>query len=756
MSNKRVFFDTVYRFTDPVRVFKANDPYFYQVDNIPVKQLEENVKFLKAQIEGILGASGSELFEIDRVNFTELKPYIDGTDNIVKVKPGRYSARINDAYSITPLQILRQISGFNFFDSNFWESRTNIDADLLSILTKFQDSAFHLGMDGLAERAFTYPVKSTDLPSNIITNSSPTVTQISGRPDQTPAFPGVTGKLWLGQTSNSTRNLSIFNIAEPNIGFAPAAIAESEFIKRWRGIARTSIVNVEEELTIDIPAFDPNDFYYYDETGAKVLLTASHRIDLVFIYSKPIDVSSTTLSRFSADTPISITKPTLGIVKGAGIGVSLKRNGAPPQDTVSLVDSNGNPIILPNIGDEDGSNTGIGTIRGSFPSPDDLMNIAPLLSESLELDNYALIGQSILPVAYVVVRDTASTNSNGVPVIAVDDLIDIRPFFRTTELAYNERAGIAAATPQISLANPVASEGYVESQIRSVYDDYTSKFTITNNEVTRKSRIVGAGYIQGGYNFGVEGVLGKYIEARYNLSEKERQKQEIISRFGLPTGMTIPDYPDWDIAEWCVRNNMTGAGTYPADYINFHYQFGGNGLEFGAYADAALTSRLDRLASDSSNSSTEKKTYISFVKKKILLDKTRVSWLQDYFVTVQLWNCAPSIARANDGGSQSLQSIAGVWVDKRRDEFTIYVAWIADDPYNRADFLPYTLRDNPRHASIAVINNDIMSYDYSNKHVIGETTVGVAYYPSVTSQVHSIPVNANASFNGDSPVLVLA
>ncbi len=88
---QRRFYDSVYRFTDPIRYFKANDPYYYEVDNIPIKQLEENSKFLKDQIEGILGASGAtSILEIDRENFSELKPYVDGTNNVVKVKPGRY------------------------------------------------------------------------------------------------------------------------------------------------------------------------------------------------------------------------------------------------------------------------------------------------------------------------------------------------------------------------------------------------------------------------------------------------------------------------------------------------------------------------------------------------------------------------------------------------------------------------------------------------------------------------------------------
>jgi len=33
------------KFTDPIRYFKANDPYYWEVDNIPLKQLQENVRY---------------------------------------------------------------------------------------------------------------------------------------------------------------------------------------------------------------------------------------------------------------------------------------------------------------------------------------------------------------------------------------------------------------------------------------------------------------------------------------------------------------------------------------------------------------------------------------------------------------------------------------------------------------------------------------------------------------------------------------
>ena len=44
-----IYGDSAYQFTDPVRTFKANDPYYWEVDNIPIEQLQENCLWLKDQ-----------------------------------------------------------------------------------------------------------------------------------------------------------------------------------------------------------------------------------------------------------------------------------------------------------------------------------------------------------------------------------------------------------------------------------------------------------------------------------------------------------------------------------------------------------------------------------------------------------------------------------------------------------------------------------------------------------------------------------
>ena len=53
--------NTDHLFSQPVRYYKANDPYYYEVDNIPIRQLEENILWVKDQIDSMITpASGAE------------------------------------------------------------------------------------------------------------------------------------------------------------------------------------------------------------------------------------------------------------------------------------------------------------------------------------------------------------------------------------------------------------------------------------------------------------------------------------------------------------------------------------------------------------------------------------------------------------------------------------------------------------------------------------------------------------------------
>lgn len=597
MANETRYYDTPYTFISPVRHFKSNDPYYYEVDNIPIKQLEESQKFLKDQVDGIITRQNNKKeIEIDRSNFSELKPYATGNDRKVRVKPGKFTARINNAYALTPLQVVAQIEGFSNIDRttegiNKWRVDTNIGSYVSGVLQQFQEGRLGdaLNMNGLAERAFTFPIWDEDgfhlantalVGAAISGTTTPGYSQFDGDfdPDDRSLYPNYIGAILKHSTPETTRDLTLIKDVYTSQG--PSAgqqgRTESEFIKRWRGAIRTSIVDVPEELSITVPDFDLADYFYTDADGNNQPLDARHRIDLLFIYSKAVDEESTTIPKFDSNgNPTTLTQPALGILKGAGIGISRQTatNDDNADDRVSLQTLDGTPIMLAHPGDERGSNTGfsvvsgtgVGTIKGSFPSPDDLMNLAPMLSENLETTAFQLIGQSILPIAYVRVQTAAGAIAD---ILNDEDIIDIRPFFRTTELAYNERAGIAAATPQVSIANPVVTEVHLEKVRKEVVHDLRTRIDNVGGQFNSNTRIIGVGTITGGI-FGAEGALmrqsAENIAGGIQSTGLNDLADQVEQEFSYPAG-SVGRFPQWDKADWYTQGGFTG--NFICDHIN--------------------------------------------------------------------------------------------------------------------------------------------------------------------------------------------
>lgn len=748
------FFDSVYKYNDPIRYFKANDPYYYEVDNIPLKQLQENCNFLKDQLNKMLvsgtgstgGGGTTTVGSVGRENFTELQPYVEGVDNKVKVRPGRYTARINDAYSIQPLQFLTQIAGFTPGEMKRFEFANQVNSTYNSLVEKVRSTVASdaLGMNGLLERTFIYSVRGLGRKSAFLVTSGtcPGYTNFEDN-GQYKAYPNWTGEIFNALSNPNEQSSQI----APYVGSIGATNSTGEFlnlpkletlfIKRWRGITRTAIVNVDEQLEIEIPPFNDDDFFYYDSNGVRQPLAANQRIDLVFIYSKPIDTSSTTISKFENQNgngycgvkngvptaPVKINKPILGLVKGAGLGVNYHYISPPaiPQplnkSTIQLHGADEYPMIVASPADASGANMGFGSIKGSFPSPDDLMNIAPLLAEDLEQSSPALIGQSILPVAYVVVRKNANVNQNSNNILEIADLIDIRPFFRTTELSYNERAGLAAATPQVSLANPVATESYVDFVARTL-DAKISQVTTTTSQIVQSPRIIGAGYVMGGTSYGVEGTL---LDLLKKTTSPNAVTTDIRSTFDYPSNTIIRATPDWDLASWLNDSDITGGspGSTKYDWINYAIskvpdEFGqqppgtfpddpflsDNSTAYGPQSNTLRSASTSSIPvgfgtwpahrSASSNGGFYTLYYVS---KTIRINKSLVPWMADYRVNVKLHNCVPLSSRilgAEDNNYTRYgqgATISNVWVSKKRVgdnlEFTIFVGWTADDVFRQ-------------------------------------------------------------------------
>jgi len=766
MADTIRYYNSSYTYISPVRYFKANDPYYYEVDNLPIKQLEESQNFLKDQIDGLITRSDNLDIEIDRSGFSELKPYATGNDRKIRVKPGRFTARINDAYSISPLQVIEQVAGLdNIAETDEWRTQTNISTggsfNVTSVLEEFQKGlqGSEYNMNGLAERAFVFPVDNEDGVSNPngpnllrVFNPDYSVFDSEFDPDERPLYPNQIGAILKHSTESQTRDLSVIrNIysLSPNEleSGSQQGRLESEFIKRWRGATRTSVVDVAEEIEITVPDFDANDFYYIDSAGARKTLDCNQRIDLLFIYSKPVDSSFTTLSKFDTNgVPTVITKPTLGILKGAGLGMSRQTAGtnATEDDRVNLNTLDGTPVMLAHPGDISGLNgfeVSGSFIRGSFPSPDDLLNLAPLLSENLETDAYPLIGQSILPIAYITVRKAG----NGGPITNIlsnDDIIDIRPFFRTTELSYNERAGIAAATPQVSIANPFVTEaqlGKISKILSSRIDEViasvgantaaigtTPSVTATPTPTTpvvtnnNQSRVIAAGSVLGGY-WGPEGALIKHAKSTTGggiLTTPMNQFVDLVeNEFGYPAG-SIPYLPDWDKATWHTKGEFTDDKI--CDHINIGAPwlvepggYGGNvkymppwvtGVENGQLATvdglrdgygfvraamydwSPVANSIGNVSPnwlnplDGSDSYRQDRTIqLNFVKKRIQLDFSNTPWVKDYQVKANFLHCTPLSEGVTKEGAPPMRNSSNIWIQKFNDYFVICIAWAGNN-----------------------------------------------------------------------------
>ena len=94
MANEITYYDTPFTFISPVRHFKANDPYYYEVDNIPIKQLEESQKFLKDQVDGIISRQNNKNdIEIDRRGNVYITGYTVSSN--FPLTPDAYSLILN-------------------------------------------------------------------------------------------------------------------------------------------------------------------------------------------------------------------------------------------------------------------------------------------------------------------------------------------------------------------------------------------------------------------------------------------------------------------------------------------------------------------------------------------------------------------------------------------------------------------------------------------------------------------------------------
>lgn len=80
------------RINEDIRFYLPADPYYYQVDNLPLEDLLSNDVRLQAQIDEINSAERGNT--VGRAGFTELQPFIDAAlPGTVSVRPGNFIGR---------------------------------------------------------------------------------------------------------------------------------------------------------------------------------------------------------------------------------------------------------------------------------------------------------------------------------------------------------------------------------------------------------------------------------------------------------------------------------------------------------------------------------------------------------------------------------------------------------------------------------------------------------------------------------------
>lgn len=678
------FADSPFIFTAPVRKYKANDPYYWEVDNIPIKQLEENCLWLKDQVSNVTSESASA--NVKRSSITELRPTVAGST--VSVEPGRYSARINDAFTLEESLSEPDFAadpnylgqGSNWFTKN----QSSVEAAINKIFSTSES----LRLNGLIERFSQYAIYDVALGSQVFTGGDVTSTVIGDGFSWT-GFPLVDKPKFYNILSN------VFLNSLNNISYTQSIAME--FTKRWRGVIRTAIVDVPDTLTIDIPEFSPNDFFYIDEAGDSHIISANQRIDLVFLYSKPVDQGSTSIIK--QGTVQQITQPQLGVVVGAGLGLDKSNLGSGEyakviKNPAGTNSSEADAFMLASKADHTVANGGFvlsngSKVYGSFPSPDDLLNLAPLLANEISGNDWRTVGQSVLPIAYIVVD---STQAGTIPTA---NLIDIRPFFRTTELTYDERAGIAGAAPNLSLANPAVGKRELETHVNTI---------VTNALGTGGGgggggstpplvpRVVGGGYIWGGKKWGPEGAItaglgdgGDWVSNGIN---------------GISYG-SIPENPDWDWATWTnyidPATGQSSQGTKKNDWLNFKYTVNrnlttgvGGTLDFeeaGASTDVDIGGTENIFGNTVGRNSVDELAVaplmMYWVKKRFHFSLP--DGFNNYCVKAYFSNCVPLSDSGQVTVNSSYQSggTEGIWITKGSGWFEINVGWVGPDPYTQ-------------------------------------------------------------------------
>ena len=366
------------RVNEDIRFYLPADPYYYQVDNLPLEDLLANDVRLQSQIDEINSTSRGTT--VNRSGFTELQPFVDAA------LPGRISVRAG-----------------NFIGRVQRTSQGGEEGGLVGSpgLIRLENGTWEI-------------------------NIPPTT---------------------FGSGENPTGNYAVSN--PPN----PTSPPPGKFV------GRNAVFNFPGG-NISIDAFNFSDFDLWGATNPPL-----GRLDLIGITTMNGAMDDPYLPGNIPATNVDTGDgtPKLAVVKGAGI--TTQNNGVRqvvigekyitvglPQQYINEYGRNLEGNVVPN------------PQFGTTPMPDDVVNanFARTLTENGEiaqtLYEYAYSNKNanfFLPLAYVFVPQS-HVEGNPIP---ESYLRDIRPFFRTAELALAERQAVAGSV-EPSIQNPFTTTSH--------------------------------------------------------------------------------------------------------------------------------------------------------------------------------------------------------------------------------------------------------------------------------------------------------
>jgi len=386
-----------------IRYYKPNDPYYYEVDNLPLQDLLNNDVDLQAQVNaldskisglgsggGTGGGGGTNLLSTRR-GFDELRPYTDGSSKIY-VRAGNFISTMGTP-ATRPNGLLE---GTQFKNLNHSTGQGTEESD-------------------------------------------------SGQ---------------IGRTAV----VQFGSIIDPNTG----ATAD-------QGISIEAYIGDGSELWFDTATTPP----------------PAARLDLVYVQALP-SMDQIELDGAGLDLDkTNQTRARLGVIKGAGLvnaNNTREDRFSDPNSQLKGRTMAGQAVISdpPGTGPYNDLSYLINTTDwGCVPAPDDILHQRVFWksgSDGLSIDfNNSSIADALggpqgalagLPICYVIVPLGPAT-----PSLSEENIIDIRPFFRTSELAYSDRTAIRGAnkfdevsnkTYAAGLTNPFATEEWVIDKITDI------------------------------------------------------------------------------------------------------------------------------------------------------------------------------------------------------------------------------------------------------------------------------------------------